>query len=51
MVKVNFLCENDYLMTIDPESKSDSLLFLILIVCLIILLMAIVVIHAPNLFG
>jgi len=49
-VKVNFFLVNRIVMSIDPESKSDSLLIIVLVVCLIILLMAVVIIQAPNLF-
>jgi hypothetical protein len=50
MVKVNFLCEKNQVMTIDPESNTESALTLMLVVCLIILLLALVVAQAPHLF-
>ncbi len=48
--RVNFFLVNSISMSIDPESKTDSLLILMLVVCLIILLLAVVIIQAPNLF-
>ncbi|MHA1613379.1 MAG: hypothetical protein ACTSYJ_00875 [Candidatus Thorarchaeota archaeon] len=50
-VKVNFFLVNSKVMSIDPESKTDSLLIIMLVVWLIILLLAVVIIQAPNLFG
>jgi len=38
-------------MTYEHQSKTDSLLFFLLLVCFIILVLAVIIIQAPRLFG